>query len=198
MNDEAIRDTWQLITHLPPERLNDPYLPLEHLDGSLHYFQLEPIQSGKKRFNKESAVFSKDANFKDLQHTDLLDLRYCIYTAESLDTVTIWAETLLRFCEVRLASLKKRATEKCGSLVDAQLITLHLMAFLLDYGGQTGDLRFLNTALKLADQKWIMDDSTLKRRLRGDENEVSCALLQFRAALVIEHWMAILNGEGTL
>ena len=198
MNEAAIRDTWQLISHLPSERLNDPYLPLEHLDGPLRHFQLEPVQSGKKRFVKDSAIFSKDANFKDLQHADLLDLRYCIYTAESLDTVAIWAETLLRFCEVRLASLKKRAVEKCGSLFDAQLITLHLMAFLLDYGGQTGDLRFLNTALKLADQKWIVDDSTLKRRLRGGENEVSCALMQFRVALLMEHWMIILNGEGTL
>lgn len=198
MNCAKIRDVWQVITLLPLEHLIDPYLPLEHLDSSLHHFQLESLQSGKKRFVKDSAIFSKDANFKDLRHTDLLDLRYCIYTGESIETVAVWAETLLRFCEVRMASLKKRTVEKCGSLIDGQLILLHLAAFLLDYGEQTGDLRYLNAALKLADQKWIMDDSMIKHRLHGNAKEVSCALLHFRAAVLMESWLDSLNGEGTL
>ena len=116
MNESVIHEIWQAISNLPPERLNDPLLPLEHLDESLRHFQLEPVQSGRKRFVKESQVFTKDANFKDLRHEDLLDIRYLLYTGESIETAAIWAEKLLRFCEVRLNSLRQRAAEKCGSL----------------------------------------------------------------------------------
>jgi hypothetical protein len=195
MSASSLQQLWLKICELSPKCLNDPRLPLEHLDEALRYFELEPLQSGRKRFVKGSPIFIKDANFKDLQHEDLIDLRYCLYTGEALDTANVWAEKLLRFCEVRLNSLRQRATEKCGNLNDGRLLVLHLAAFLLDYAGFSRDLRYLNTVLKLLDQKWLFDERSIQSHLSG---QTSTAIFEFRLLLVTESMLARLESGGTL
>ena len=195
MNENTIKKMWSEICGLSNEKLSDPRLPLEHIDEYLRYFGLEPLQSGRKRFEKDSDIFKKDPSFKELNHEILLDLRYCLYTGESLDATALWAEKLLRFCEVRLSSLRKRAIEKCASQKEGQLLVLHLAAFLFDYGAHTNDLRYLSTVLKLADQKWILDSRTISRLLHGDPDEVACGLFQFRIEIAIGYEMSRI-GKG--
>lgn len=187
MKEDTIKELWQQICGLDNEVLSEPRMPLEHLDEYLRYYDLEPFQSSRKRFVKDSDIYKKNPSFKELNHEILLDLRNCLYTGESLDVAALWAEKLLRFCEVRLSSLRKRAIEKCVSLREGQLLLLHLAAFLLDYGAYTKDLRCLNTALKLADQKWILDSRTIPRLLCGDTADISCGHFQFRVILVCEY-----------
>lgn len=184
--ENTIKDLWRSIGALTDAQLNDPRLPLEHLDAPLRYFGLDPLQSGRKRFIKESQVFTKDANFKDLRHEDLLDLRYLLYTRESSETAAFWAEKLLRFCEVRLNSLRQRSKEKCGNLYEGKILVLHLAAFLLDYAEFSHDLRYLNTVLKLLDQNWLFDARSIQTRLRGKPDQVAAALFEFRLLIVTE------------
>jgi hypothetical protein len=195
MKEDTIKELWRQICGLDNIKLSDSRLPLEHLDEYLRYFRLEPLQSGRKRFVKDSEIIKKDPSFKELNNEILLDLRYCLYTGESLDTAALWAEKLLRFCEVRLTSLRKRAIEKCASQREGQLLVLHLAAFLLDYGAHTDDLRYLNTVLKLADQKWILDSRTIPKLLHGSPDKVACGVFQFRVILVCEHVLERL-GKG--
>jgi len=182
--ENTIKDQWRTISTLTDEQLNDARLPLEHIGACLEYFDLKPLNSGRKRFVGKSKIFKNEPSFKALDHDILLNLRYCLYTGKSLDVASFWAEKLLRFCEVRLSSLRKRALEKCSSQREGQLLVLHLAAFLLDYGAYTKDLRYLNTVLKLADQKWILDSRTIPMLLHGSPDEVACGLFQFRVTLV--------------
>jgi hypothetical protein len=182
----TIKDLWQRIGALTSEQLSDPRLPLEHIGACLEFFDLKPLQSGRKRFVEKSKIFTSDPSFKALDHDILLDLRYYLYTGEALDSTAVWAEKLLRFCEVRLNSLRQRAKEKCGNLHEGRYLMLHLAAFLLDYAEYAKDLRYLNTVLKLLDQKWLFDARSIQTGLHGKEGEVPAALLEFRLLLVTE------------
>jgi hypothetical protein len=184
--ENTIKDLWRIIGALTIEQLNDTRLPLEYIGPCLEYFDLQPLQSGRKRFVGESKIFKSDPSFKALDHDILLDLRYCLYTSEALDTTAVWAEKLLRFCEVRLNSLRPRAKEKCGNQHGGRLLLLHLAAFLLDYAEFSNDLRYLNTVLKLLDQKWLFDARSIQTRLCGGVDKVPDALFEFRLLLVTQ------------
>lgn len=97
-----------------------------------------------------------------------------------------WAETNLRFCEVRMSSLEQRASEKCGGRGEARLHVLHLASFLLDQGTRARDARFLNTVLKLLDARWLVRRTAIRGGLAGSGGTLASSLFQLRLLMVAE------------
>jgi hypothetical protein len=180
---------------MDPREREDFRNPLKYIDPFLDHFGLELLTSGKES-KAALDISALEPGFKALTHETLLTLRENAYSHKHPQLTGVWAEKLMRFCEVRLASLRARGIEKCKSLAEAKLLYLHLAAFLLDYWMLTGDPRYLNTALKLADLRWIVDRRTLIHRLRGSRNEIIGALFEFRVLLNCEYAMDKLSGEG--
>jgi hypothetical protein len=198
MNESDLKALWASIQFLEVDKTGGDLHPLEHLEPCLAAFGLEPIVLPTMELKAAPEMFSKDASFKESSHAVLLSLRQCLYEAKGMPTVANWADKLMRFCEVRLSSLRQRALEKCGNSADAGLLMLHLSAFLLDYALYSKDTRYLNTALKLADLHWVVNERSIPRKLNGNPKDVTSALFQFRVLLMIEYGMRKLNGEGTL
>jgi folate-dependent phosphoribosylglycinamide formyltransferase PurN len=134
-------------------------------------------------------------SFKGLTPEILLVLRECLYRADGLDIVRNWAEKLMRYCEIYLPGLEQRALKKCGGSLDARLLVLQLAAFLLDASLVFRDLRFLNTVLKLLDQRWLANPglvlNDLTRRAAGGYAAIAlAAAFQVRLFLVSEYALA--------
>ena len=188
MNDSVIRDCWDVILQKDTRLLNDARLPLINIQDSLAYFKLSPLPPMELKMDAAPDIHSTEPGFANLTDEILLWLRYHIYTGAELDTVALWVEKLMRFCEIRYATLKQRSVEKWNDPASAQMGMLHLSAFLLDYALCANDVRFLNTVLKLADLKWIVNTKTIEKKLSDGKYLVS-ALFQFRILLMTEYAM---------
>ncbi len=195
MNDNDINALWASIRILGPEKVATGLSPLEHLEPCLNAFGLRSLDLPVIDWQVEPDMLTKEASFKESNHAILLNLRRCLYAGKEMETVRNWAEKLMRFCEVRLPSLRQRAIEKCGNPANANLLVLHVTAFLVDYALNSKDLRFLNTALKLADLNWVINERSIARKLNGNMSDIEMALFQFRVLLSIEYAMTELTGE---
>ena len=184
---DEITDIWDEISKLNSHLLSNPYAPLIGLDDALHDFGLTPLPESEYNPEISPLIHTQQPSFKYLTEEILISLRNCLYNQSEMDTVSIWAEKLLRFCEIRFASLKKRAHEKWGDRQVTQLNMLHLSAFLLDYFAHSNDLRFLNTVLKLADIGWIIKIKSIYRGLSATNDHILNNLFQFRILLLTEH-----------
>jgi hypothetical protein len=195
MDMSFIKGCWDVIKEMDPSEREDFRNPLKNIDPFLGYYGMElPIKGKESKAALD--ISTLEPGYKALTHETLLTLRENAYSGQNLQKTGLWAEKLMRFCEVRLASLRARGIEKCKSLVEAKLLYLHLAVFLLDYWTLTGDPRYLNTTLKLADLRWIVDRRTLIHRLRGSRNEIIGALFEFRVLLNYEYAMDKLSREG--
>lgn len=196
MYDGVIRDCWKVILQKDIRLLNDARLPLINIQDYLAYFKLSSLPSMELKTDAAPDIHSTEPGFANLTDEILLGLRYHIYAGTELETVAGWAEKLMRFCEIRYATIKQRSLEKWNDPVSAQLGMLHLSAFLLDYALCANDVRFLNTVLKLADLKWIMNTRAIKKKL-SDGKDLISALFQFRILLMTEYAMDRLrNGRA--
>ena len=183
MSAAVIKECWNIILNSDKKRLEDSRLPLAGIDAYLSYFELLLFPALEATLETDLDIRSPEPAFKNLTEEILLGLRHRIYTRTELDVVAVWAETLLRFCEVRFTSLRKRAMDKWKANTTARLNMLHLSAFLMDYCILTKDIRFLNTVLKLSDLKWVF-----RRGLKTDLRKGNIpALFQFRVALMAEY-----------
>jgi hypothetical protein len=188
MNHLLVRDCWRIIRETDPSRLNDARLPLANLDDCLAYFELSPLPVAETHGGDRPGISSPATpSFKGLTDEFLLALRRHLFAQSESSLVTQWAETLMRFCEVRYHSLRSRAISKCGSKEAAQLHLLHLAAFLMDQAIETRDVRPLNTTLKLTDIKWLLDTRTIARNLTRTDSRFVAALFQFRLVLTSEY-----------
>lgn len=187
MNDSIIRDCWNIILQKDTRLLDDLRLPLMHIQNYLGYFKLSPLPPAEIKMEIVSDICYKEPGFNNLTDEILLWLRYHIYAETELDTVAIWAEKLLRFCEIRYATLKNRSIEKWGDQTGAQLHLLHLSTLFLDYAVCTKDIRFLNIVLKLAELKWIINTKVIKKKLSSSNKDIISALFQFRIVLMTEY-----------
>ena len=184
MSDVVIEECWNIILNSDKKRLEDSRWPLAGIEDYLAYFDLSPMPALKATIDNGPDIRSLEPAFKNLTEEILLSLRRRIYARTELEAVAIWAETLMRFCEVRFTSLRKRAMDKWKEDAAARLNMLHLSAFLMDYCVLVRDTRFLNTVLKLSDLEWVF-----RRRLKSDlmKGENIPALFQFRVALMMEY-----------
>lgn len=187
MNDTIIRDCWKIILQKDPGLLDDSRLPLINIDNYLAYFSLPLLPQIEIKTGIVPDICSKEPSFKNLTDEILLWLRHHIYTQTELGVVAVWAEKLMRFCEVIYSTLKKRSVENWNDKTVAKLHLLHLSTFFLDYAVCTKDIRFLNIALKLADLKWIINRKMIKDSLSEEDKDIVSALFQFRIFLVIEY-----------
>jgi hypothetical protein len=198
MNEADLRALWASIQMIDMKLITSENQPLWNLEPCLQSFGLDPLSLPALSREVAPEVFSKDASFKESSDAILLSLRQCLYDAKEMPSVSNWADKLMRFCEIRLPSLRQRAVEKCGSRNAANLLMLQVSAFMLDYALYSKDARYLNTVLKLADLRWVVDERSIPRKLNGNPQDVASALFQFRVLLVIEYAMRKLSGEGML
>ena len=181
-----LRACWESVLHLDRGLLEASPGPLAGFQETAEFFGITPLPA--LRFEpmgvKDLAV--EKPTFQGLTEPRLLALRRQTYTGQELEVVARWAETALRFCEVRLSSLEQRAAEKCGDAASAKAHVLHLASFLLDHGTRAGDARFLNTVLKLIDRRWLFQRSAMRRGLAGSGNTLVTSLFQLRLLLASE------------
>ena len=159
--------------------------PLMNIGEAAAYFDLQP--SPRVQAGVIPPMPPGEPGFKNLSQETLLALRLNLQAQPDLDLVGLWAEKLMRYCEIHLPRLAKRASEKWGDKSGARLQVLQLASFLLDYYFHTRDLRYLNTALKLADLGWLVNPKRLARELDGEQEQFAMALFQFRILLMSEY-----------
>lgn len=167
--------------------------PLARVEQSAAFFGLPlPPEVALAPPAAEGLAAAKPS-FRELSEPVLLALRGALHAGERAGQVEAWAETLLRFCEIRFTTLARRSREKIADSDQARTHLLHLAAFLLEYGARHRDARFLNTVLKLLEAPWFARRSTLVRDL-GRSGEVRlAALLHLRLLVASEHEVHLLE-----
>jgi len=187
MDQKKLTSLWQTILDLEPRLLVDDRLPLVHIEKYLSFYKLPP--SPLPEFESKSAVniHSAQPSYKNLSAGILFALRQNLYEHTEIDSVALWAEKLMRFCEVRMSSLRKRAFTKWGNKAVAKNRMLELTAFLLDTYFYSDDLRYLNTVLKLSDLKWILNTQKIQPNLTKKDERVIAALFEFRIILLTSY-----------
>jgi len=193
---DLIAQCWREIGRADKEVIRGDGFSLVNVKEYLAYFGLSPLGyeiGPSKGFRIPCAVAP---SFRNLTDEILLSLWYCLHRKENLTTVIEWAEKLMRFCEVRYRDVKRVATEKCGSKELARKHLLKLTAFFSDLANTSGDPRYVNIALKLAEQRWIVDGKRLKRELTAEGDELICALYGFRVLLTLEYAIGKIESGG--
>ncbi|MEO0248566.1 MAG: hypothetical protein ABIN58_03270 [candidate division WOR-3 bacterium] len=179
-----IRECWETILRQEQSLCGAPYFPLAGMKDCLADFDLPCLPCTEALPAAPAAVSLPAPAFRALTEEGLLQLRSDCYARTNLTIVTAWAEALMRFCEVRLASLRKRARAQWKGKAAVRLNLLHLAVFLMDYCLLAKDMRFLNTVLKLSDQKWLFKPKKLRAALKkGDP----AALFELRVLLMTDY-----------
>jgi len=183
---------WRLIQEKAPELVMDRRAPLAHTAQAAAYFNLPELPATEPVQVQQVSLDGLTPSFKDLTSEILFGLRERLYRAGELETVRSWAEKLMRYCEIYLPGLEQRVLKKCGGSLDARLLVLQLAVFLLDASLVYQDLRYLNTVLKLLDQRWLVNPGQvlgeLTRRAAGGTTTVAlAAAFQVRLFLVSEY-----------
>ena len=88
----------------------------------------------------------------------------------------MWAESLLRFCEIRSPSLRSAVAERWPLSSESRMGMLQVANLLFDWYAASGDLRFLNTCLKLRDRDFVVSLASTERGLRTATHESTLTL----------------------
>jgi hypothetical protein len=184
LDNKLLSCWWKILLHMDDAVILGDKMPFAGMELCLEHFRLPLPAVPQFEMVKPTGKDLPEPSFENLTIFILTDLRKSIYLRLNRTLTSAWAEKLLRFCEIRLSSLETRARRKWGDIQNARLNFLQVAAFLLDYGMQTRDLRYLNTVLKLCDQKWVINPRSIKGGLRkGGENAIA-ALFQIRILLL--------------
>ena len=168
------------------ERLNHHYGPLLHMWGAEEGLGLNSRPVSSPIVQAPESVYV-EPQFKTVTGECLTYLRFCLFAGEETELVGVWAEKIMRYCEVWKSEIKTRAFSRWPSSDNPVLQMLQLTAFLLDYYFHSLDLRYLNTVLKLADMKWLVDPSRVEDDLRsGDDATFVSGLFQVRILFLRE------------
>jgi hypothetical protein len=181
-----LRECWDVVVRLDRGVMEAMPCPLAETRGTAAFFGLEPLPERPFEPPRPEQAALEKPTFRGLTEPVLLSLRRQLYAGEELGVVARWAETNLRFCEVRMSSLEQRASEKCGGRGEARLHVLHLASFLLDHGSRARDARFLNTVLKLLDARWLVRRAGIRRGLARSGGTLVSSLFQLRLLMVVE------------
>jgi len=179
-----------------PSRLQHRLRPLDHLEACVEHFGLAPLPLEKEPL-EDVQIPSTSPSFKSANDEVLLLLRLQTYARGVTPVVEAWAEKLLRFCELRRRNLEARTLAKVQDRAAARAFILHLGVFLLDFAEASQDYRFLNTALKLTDQRWLARrGKPLADALRTAGPGDATPLLRFRLLVTSECLIDRLRQEG--
>jgi hypothetical protein len=187
LDNLLIKDCWSAIRDKSEVLSTANYHPLYFIDNYLSYFGLPLMPQVNIDTAPSTELLGVSPCFGNIDDNMIFSLRYHLYNEAKLENVGAWAEKLMRFCEVRYHSLKKRAKNKCVTNAAAKLHVLHLVCFFLDYSVAVSDLRFFNIALKLMDLKWVLNRRTILNMLIKQKGEIDAALFQFRIILIKEY-----------
>ncbi len=186
MDQAIIARWWEQARRASAGSLAASFSPFPRLPECLADLGLKPLPSIRSEPPTPVDIDSVEPAFKNLTDEFVLALRHHAEAGTQTTTVAAWAEKLLRFCEVRHHTLRARTLKSCPQPAVAQRRMLHVAAFLTDEFLRSGDLRLLNTVLKLADLKWICRPRALDKALASSAND-SSALLQLRLILATEY-----------
>lgn len=194
---KLVRQWGERVLTLRIQDLEDDRGPLIHLEECYPLFDLQPLPVLRFEVKSGAQVIPVEPSFKHVTPQALVYLRKELYETENTERVSLWAERLMRFCEVRYGDLYQRARQKGLNKTEAQLLFLQIAAFLLDFYQASGDLRFLNTVLKLNDLGWILQPRRIAQQLGQTGVSVLIALFQVRLIIVSEYAMQRLGCEKT-
>jgi len=187
MDELQLSKWWQTLLQRNVEILDDPSLPLIGLDKALVYYNLPALPRLGFELDPAAGFPSVEPGFATLPDGALPGLRRALFSHNASDEVGKWAEKLMRFCEVRYSTLARRAREKWRNKRTVHSNMLQLAAFLLDYGIQNRDYRYVNTVLKLGDLPCLLDRKHIARELNKSGQSVLPGLFQFRLVLLMEY-----------
>ncbi|MFC2065399.1 hypothetical protein ACFLXB_09930, partial [Chloroflexota bacterium] len=107
-----------------------------------------------------------------------------------------WAETIMRFLEINLSTLKAKCKKKFGSVRSGIPTLLEMTAFLMDCHFAWKDLRYLNIVLKLMDLNWLYSfDGSIK--LKPSQKD-SMQINHLQSRLMIMRQAALKNIDDGL
>jgi hypothetical protein len=174
---------WQQLIAAHKVLADDEARPLWHIEQLLASHHLAPSPDSSPSLYSAPECAYTTASFDTVSHLILLNLRADLYSGTHHDRVEAWAEKLMRFCEIRLRSLRERSLNKCGGLPTARKLLLHIQVFFLDWSQTNSDLRFLNTALKMSDLSWLLHNKTGSIFASKNGDPIVLSALHFRIAL---------------
>lgn len=187
MINATIDDCWNFIKEKEKHLLVNGRDSLSFFDDHLYHFSL-PLLKGLNIQSEELTDFNNVCpSFKNLTNDIIFCLRRNTFAQREMDVVNKWGDKLIRFCEVRYRTLKKRSIAKCGSKVFAQLHILHLACFFMEHFFYAKDLRYLNIVLKLADLKWVIGRNENMSALIENNGNLCSTLLEFRIITMIDY-----------
>ena len=196
--DSIINDCWQAIAKKEHSTLNTKYQPLRDIEKYLGLYPLQHLDIPSE--NKPEVDFSDiEPSFQNLNDDILYSLRIKISASEDAQSTDMWAEKILRFCEVRYRHLKNRCFDKCKSHKAAKLHIMHIAVFLMDQGFKRDDIRFVNTVLKIMDLKWAIDiDQIHQQLISANSTDLQTTLFQIRVLLTTELFLRRYQQENSV
>lgn len=116
-------------------------------------------------------------NFGEANLEILVFIRLKIAANEIDENIENWCEKLLRYCEIRYNSLKKRAEAQGRKREEIIKVYNQVVALFIEYYLGRGDLRFFNTALKLMDRKWLKSPKLFNKKYKATQALYECNTL---------------------
>jgi hypothetical protein len=186
INKALLSQWWGLIKNMNTPTLGMNASALCQLHGCERTLGLQPLPDLQFPDLPSIGLFSRKPAFKNLDFPGILTLRKYLHTTENTRELSHWAETLLRYLEINLSSLLKRARSQYGSAQAGRQALLELTAFMLDVYFEWLDLRFLNIALKLMDIPGILTVKSISKDLTDQDKKLPAALVQVRLLIMSE------------
>lgn len=121
-----------------------PLLSFHHLDNNFIYTEVV----SEHRLDPYS-------NFSRVTIDDIIHLRVLIYLSKIGDSDAVWIMKLLRYIEIRYATIPNREKESKRSSNESTALFHQIHALFAEYHVYTQDIIYLNTALKVQDLRWL-------------------------------------------
>lgn len=133
-----------------------PFLDFTYLE------EVEVILNKKEEYeisNINILELGSYPKFKNITPVDISNLRLFLHSKGLNEVVKSWCKSILHYIEIGYSKLKRNENKYGRSKEDSIKIFNQIMALFVEYYLQTNDLIYLNTALKIADLKWITPTS---------------------------------------
>jgi hypothetical protein len=195
ISQALLQQCWKTISDLETPIRETHDSALFNLHGCELILGLQPLPPLSLPGIQSTEIFSKKPAFKALTIPVIDALRRSLFTGKDIIERSEWAEYLLRYMEINLSSIFKKARLQFGSTQSARLAILDLTAFLLDVYFEKKDLRFLNLTLKLIDLPGLLSIKNISNDLLKQDKGFLAALYQVRLLIMTEAAIQQLQSE---
>lgn len=142
-----------------------------------------PVESDITLEDFEGFQLKPYKNFGEVNLEILAFIRLKIAANDIDENIENWCEKLLRYCEIRYSSLKKRAAAQGRTQEEITKVYNQVVALFIEYYLGRGDLRFFNTALKLMDRKWLKSPKIFNKKYKATQALYQCNTLLINKVL---------------